>query len=139
MRIVLDTNVSVSGTFFAGPPSRVLRAWSEGQLQLVISPEILEEYQRVGEALAGKFPGVSLKPLLGLLTVKAEIVSVQPLPERVCQDPDDDKFIACALAGKCKVIVTGDKHLLIVSGFHGIRVLKPRMFVDQYLRSDLVR
>jgi len=51
----------------------------------------------------------------------------------VCRDPDDDKFIACALASKSKLIVSGDKHLLKVSGFRGVRILKPRDFVDTYL------
>ncbi len=52
--------------------------------------------------------------------------SVQNLREPVCKDPDDDKFLACALASKCKVIVSGDKNLLKVSGFHGIRVIRLR-------------
>ena len=49
MRIILDTNVFVSGVFFSGPPYEILAAWRDGKVQLVISPEILEEYQRAGE------------------------------------------------------------------------------------------
>ena len=52
----------------------------------------------------------------------------------ICDDPDDNKFIECAIAGNNKIIVSGDKHLLKVSGFQGITVLKPRKFVDSYLR-----
>jgi len=55
------------------------------------------------------------------------------LPEPVCDDPDDDKFLACAIAGKCNVIVSGDKHVLKVSGYRGIEVVRPRKFVDEYL------
>ena len=135
MRVILDTNVFVSGIFFTGPPYQILKAWQDGKLKLVISPEILEEYQRVGVALAEQFPSIDLRLILELVTIKAEMVRAQSLSEPVCVDPDDDKFFACALAGKSKTIVSGDKHLLHVSGFREIRVLKPREFVDQYLSN----
>ena len=51
MRVVLDTNVFISGIFFTGPPFEILNAWRNEQLQLVVSAEILEEYRRVGERL----------------------------------------------------------------------------------------
>lgn len=138
MRVILDTNVFVSGIFFTGPPHQILKAWLDGKLKLVISPEILEEYQRVGVALAEQFPPIDLRLIFELVTIKAETVHAQILSEPVCVDPDDDKFLACALAGKGKMIVSGDKHLLHVSGFREIRVLKPREFVDEYL-SNLER
>lgn len=133
MRVILDTNVFISGVFFGGPPYRILEGWRDGKVQLVLSHEILEEYQRVGDTLVEQFPGVELQPMLELVTMNAELFSDQVMLEPVCDDPDDDKFIACALASGCKVIVSGDKHLLKVSGFGGIRVLRPRAFIDEYL------
>ena len=55
------------------------------------------------------------------------------LEGQVCADPDDDKFLACALASGARIIVSGDKHLVDVSGYRGIEVLRPRAFVDRYL------
>jgi len=133
VKIVLNTNVFVSGVFFSGPPYQILKAWRDGKVQLVISQEILEEYQRVGETLTYQFPGVDLGPILELLTVKAELTQVPSLPEPVCDDPDDDKFLACALASNSEVIISGDKHLLKVSGYCGINVLRPRKFLDDFL------
>jgi putative PIN family toxin of toxin-antitoxin system len=133
VRVILDTNVFVSGVFFAGPPYRILEAWRDGELQLVVSQEILEEYQRVGETLAEQFPGINLQPIIDLVTTNAEIFPNQILRGSVCEDPDDDKFIACAIASRCKVIVSGDRHLLKVSGFGGIKVMRPRQFIDEYL------
>jgi putative PIN family toxin of toxin-antitoxin system len=52
VRVILDTNVFVSGVFFSGRPFRILEAWRDRKLQLIASQEILEEYQRVGETLA---------------------------------------------------------------------------------------
>ena len=137
MKIIVDTNVFISGVFFSGPPYQILKAWCDDKVQLVISEEILEEYYRVGETLAEQFPGVDLGPIFELLTVKAELTLAPGLPEPVCDDPDDDKFLACALDSKIKLIISGDKHLLRLSGYHGVEVVRPRMFVDDYLQSKL--
>jgi putative PIN family toxin of toxin-antitoxin system len=134
VKIVLDTNVFVSGVFFTGPPYQILQAWRDGRLQIVLSGDILAEYRRVGERLAEQFPHVNLAPLIELVAVKGKMVRALRLPAPVCDDPDDDKFLACALADRCKVIVSGDKHLLKVSGYRGIRVMRPKDFVEERLR-----
>jgi putative PIN family toxin of toxin-antitoxin system len=134
LRIVIDTNVVISGVFFSGPPYQILKSWRDEKLQLVISDEIFEEYQRAAEILSIQFPEVDLGPILDLIAIKSELVSPPALSERVCDDPDDDKFLACALTGKVKLIVSGDKHLLKVSGYHGIKVIRPKKFVDEYLK-----
>jgi putative PIN family toxin of toxin-antitoxin system len=134
VKIVLDTNVFVSGVFFTGPPYQILQAWRDCRLQIVLSGDILAEYRRVGERLAEQFPHVNLAPLIELVAVKGKMVRALRLPAPVCDDPDDDKFLACALADRCKVIVSGDKHLLKVSGYRGIRVMRPKDFVEERLR-----
>jgi len=133
VKVVLDTNVFVSGIFFSGPPYQILQAWQDEKFQLIVSPEILEEYRRVGDVLEEEHPGISLAPWIELVIQQASIFSTPPLPQPVCDDPDDDKFLACALASKSKMIISGDKHLLNVSGYQGIEVLKPRGFFEKYL------
>lgn len=133
MRIVLDTNVFVSGVFFSGPPYQILKAWKNQKLQIVISLEILDEYYRIGEELSVQFPETDLNPAIELVATKAELIEGAMLHESVCDDPDDDKFFACAIAGGANIIVSGDKHLLKMSGYQGIKVVKPRQFVDEYL------
>ena len=133
MKVILDTNVFVSGVFFNGPPHQILKAWNEGKIQLVVSPEILDEYRRVGEILAEDHPLIDLNPVLDFIVQNAEVVLAQPLSENVCEDPDDDKFLACALASQSKVIVSGDRHLLNASGYGEVAVLRPRDFVSRYL------
>ena len=133
MKVVLDTNVFVSGVFFSGPPYEILKAWRDGKVQLAVSPEILNEYQRVGEILAEDHPEINLTPILEYVILNAEIYAAPLLPEAVCEDPDDDKFLACALASDSTVIISGDKHLLKLSGVRKIEILKPREFVDKYL------
>lgn len=133
MRVVLDTNVFVSGVFFGGPPGRILEAWRDGEVEVVISHEILEEYVRVGEKLSAQFPGTDLGLALELVAAWATLVASQPLPEPVCRDADDDKFLACALAASVQYIVSGDRDLLEISPYEGITILRPRAFVDEML------
>ena len=133
MRVVIDTNVFISGVFFGGPPFQILKAWRDGRIQLLLTMEILEEYDRVSETLAEQFPGIDLDQVFDLLAVEAETILAPSLPKPVCDDPEDDKFLACALAGKTRMIISGDKHLLKVSGYRGIAVIRPREFVDGYL------
>ena len=122
----------MSGIFFSGPPFRILKAWRDNKLQLVVSTDILDEYQRVAAILGEKYSQVDISPVLDLLTVNSDIVTAPPLPEPVSVDPDDDKFVACALASNTKLIVSGDRHLLDIDGYQDIRVLKPRRFVNIY-------
>jgi putative PIN family toxin of toxin-antitoxin system len=136
VRIVLDTNVFLSGVFFGGPPYQILDAWRRGEVQILLSPEILEEYQRVSARLATQFPEVDFAPFLKLVTVQAEIIVAPPLAEAVCEDPADDKFLACAIAGQAACVVSGDKHLLKIKEFRKIPILKPRTFVDKFLKTE---
>ncbi|MBD3334612.1 MAG: putative toxin-antitoxin system toxin component, PIN family [Candidatus Eisenbacteria bacterium] len=133
MKIVLDTNVFISGIFYRGAPHRILRAWRDRRLTIVFSPAILDEYRRVGDRLARQFPGVDVSPFLSLLLTNGRTYSPPALPEQVCTDPEDDKFLACALAARCKTIISGDRHLVAISGYRGIKVWRPRAFVDRFL------
>lgn len=137
MRVVLDTNVVVSGVFFGGVPGRILAAWSAGDLVLVLSPVILEEYRRVGRELGRQHPDLNtaFEPVLTLIAMNAMIVDAPQFSRPVSDDPDDDMFLAAALATHTQFIVSGDKDLLRVSGWRGIAVLTPRQFFEQHVIS----
>ena len=76
---------------------------------------------------------MDLGPWLELVSVRASLINAAPLDAQVCSDPDDVKFLACALAGRVRLIASGDKALLRVSGYSGVAVFTPRQFVDQHL------
>ena len=138
LRAILDTNVLLSGIFFGGVPGRLLTAWQDDRLALMLSPAILAEYHEAGTVLAARYPALaaSLDSILSLLAQTATIVEAPALAERVSADPDDDKFLACAIAARTPLIVSGDKHLLRVSGWSGIAVVTPRQCVYRYLVAD---
>ncbi len=133
MRIILDTNVFVSGIFWSGTPSRIINAWVQSKIKLVISPDILGEYKRVAEILCRKSLEIDLDSVFNFVIFHSEMCFDLKLPKQICDDPDDDKFLACALASKVNIIVSGDKLLLRASGYGGIKVVTARNFVENYL------
>jgi len=100
VKIVLDTNVFVSSVFFGGPPHKILEAWRDGKIQLLLSPAILEEYQRVIRELAVRFPEIKVEALIDFIIVRSEIILPPSLPPVIQADPSDDKFLECAVAGE---------------------------------------
>lgn len=133
MRIILDTNVFISGIFFTGPPSQILKAWEKRRLQIVLCQPILDEYQRVADELSSKYPSVDITPIIELITIYGQFIDTKGVDISICEDPDDDKFIECAIAGKCKIIVSGDSHLLKLAEYKGVKIVKARDFIEQYL------
>jgi len=87
----------------------------------------------VVERLADQYAGVEYESVIGLIIQNAELVQPSDLPEPVSTDPDDAKFLACALAGDSTTIVSGDSDLINVSGYCGIKVLTPKAFVSERL------
>ncbi len=112
-RIVVDTNVLVSGLLFGGVPGGVVASWQKGEVRPLCSKEIVEEYLRV---LAYPKFRLGESEIEFILTSEIlpyfEVIAVTPGKPTVVADPADDKFIWCALKGGAKVIVSGDEHLL---------------------------
>ncbi|MAE69620.1 MAG: putative toxin-antitoxin system toxin component, PIN family [Gemmatimonadetes bacterium] len=135
MKVVLDTNVIMSGLFFGGVPAEILLAWRRGTITIVVSSEILEEYWATGARLAERFPPVNPAPFLRLVSAGALLVKPHRLLESACDDPDDDKFLECAIASTASAIVTGDKALLRLSPFRGIPIVKPRALAEGLFRT----
>ncbi|MDI6616702.1 MAG: putative toxin-antitoxin system toxin component, PIN family [Syntrophaceae bacterium] len=133
MKVILDTNVFISGIFFTGPPAQILTAWKNQSLQIVLSSQILDEYQRVAGILSSRFPLIDISPIIDLVIIHGQFIDTQGCDISICEDPDDNKFLECAVAGACNTIVSGDKHLLRLAGHEGIAILSPRDFVTRYL------
>ncbi len=130
MRVVLDTNVFVS-SFFGGNPRKIIDLWRERQLTLCISNAIVEEYLEVLTRMGLK--DVTLRAELLDLFRQSYSLSflANPPALAVCRDADDDKFIACAVALKADVVVSGDKDLLTLKNYLGIPILNPREFLKR--------
>lgn len=131
MNIIIDTNVFISGIFWSGAPSNILKAWKNRKITLIASQEILDEYDRVSKALSKQYPKIDLSPFIELLAINSKIYTPLKLKEKISRDPDDDKFIACALAANVKIIISGDQDLLSIGEYKGINIIKPADFLKQ--------
>ena len=129
MRIVLDTNVFVS-SFFGGKPKQIIDLWARGRVSPCLSPAIVEEYIAVVRRL-GFDERPELAELLNLFKRghRTWFVSVLPDLHVVTADPEDDKFVACAVALQADVIVSGDHHLLDIGTYIDIPILTPAEFL----------
>jgi len=136
VKVILDTNVFISGVFFSGPPSKILGAWKNKKIILVISPSIFEEYRRVASELSKQFAPIDISSTLELVAINADMAPDTTLPTPVCTDPDDDKFLACAVAAKAKIICSGDKALLKTSGYRNVQVLTPNDFLKNHMKES---
>jgi putative PIN family toxin of toxin-antitoxin system len=135
MRVILDTNVLISGIFFKGPPFRILQAWRDDLISIVASNGILSEYVRTTTRLSKEFSEIKVSGFLDLLTIKAEIVSEIIYPKTISRHHADDKFLWCAQAGKVPIIISGDRHLLELNPYHTIEIIKPNAFVQRFLKD----
>ena len=135
MRLIIDTNVLVSGIFFGGLPGHLLKKWKDGEIKLVASSEIFHEYAEVIRRLGRKYPALETANLIDLLAVELEMVRTKKINPPICRDPDDDKFIACAISGKVELIISGDRDLLVLKKYKKIRFITPAQFFQEVLRA----
>jgi len=131
VRVVVDTNVFISSLFNTeGNPRKVIDLWRFEKITLCLSKEILVEYFEV----LGRF-GMSEEPegedLVQLLQKRYNQVFLTSVPtiSAISEDPADNKFIECAAAADAKYIISGDRHLLNLKLFKGIRILPPAEFL----------
>ncbi len=132
MVVVLDTSSFVSGDFWRTEAHRVLRAFAEGRILLAFTPAILEEYRETAcRVRAEENLSVDPQPWLNAVAELGFEFEPAPMPERVCRDTDDDKFIACAMAAGAEAIVTRDGDLLKLGKPFGVPVLTPRQLLSR--------
>lgn len=129
MRVVLDTNILVSGIFWGGIPNKILESWVSEKFELLLSEDILKEYERVLFKISKGKKDQLVNHWLLFIAENSLIVNVKKR-FKLSIDPDDDKFIECAVAGNAKYIVSGDSHLLDLKNVMNIEILLASDFVN---------
>ena len=131
-RVVLDTNIVISALLFRGPLSRIHAFWKREAFNLVASKEIVEEYISVLAYPKFRLTKQEIETLLQVeLLPYVEPVIIPAELKRVCLDPDDDKFLACARTAKADAIVSGGKHLLSLKA-RGMSIISAEAFLSQW-------
>jgi putative PIN family toxin of toxin-antitoxin system len=135
LKLVLDSNVWISGLIWDGTPGQILRAAQEDKLWLLISEEILAEISRVLDYPKIKNDyepaGRSREDIIALIVMLGTVVQVTQRVDVVNEHPADNKVIESALAGKADYLISGDKHLLKLGSYKKIKILYVKDFLKQ--------
>jgi putative PIN family toxin of toxin-antitoxin system len=129
VRLVLDTNVVLSGLLWTGSPMRIIAAAQAGEAELFTSRALLGElYRCLARAKFARqvaISGIGREELFFGYVELATALAPQPIAPVILADPADDHVLACALAARAHAIVSGDRHLLALAAFRDIPVLTP--------------
>jgi hypothetical protein len=130
MNVVLDANIYVSALITAGGnPAQILTRWQEGEIDVVVSAEIIEEIRRVTSypKLWERYRSVreNRDELIERLREIAIVVEPSRTLSAVLQDESDNRYVECAIEGRAEYIVTGDPHLLDIREYQGVEILSP--------------
>lgn len=131
MKVVIDTNVFVS-SIFGGLPRQVAELWFEGRITLCLSEPIVTEYQRVLREIGSVDESEERELIEAFASGEGVLYTGDPPAiEIASSDPDDDKFLECALELEAECVVSGDSDLLELGSYMGIPILTPRELLEQ--------
>jgi len=131
MKVVIDTNVFVSSVF-GGLPGQVVELWFDGRLTLCLSEPVVTEYQRVLREIGATDEAEERALIEAFASGEGVLYTADPPAiESVSPDPDDDKFLECALELEADRVVSGDSDLLELKSYMGIPILTPRELLEQ--------
>lgn len=134
-----DTNVVVSALVFRGGRlAQLRRAWASGDLLPLVNKHTVAELLRVLEYPKFRLDSAERMELLGDYLPFCETVSLDRKPPKLpqCEDPDDQKFLELATAGKAEWLITGDPHLLKLNNQTTFRILKPADALDRLKQAS---
>lgn len=134
MKVVLDTNVVISGLLVpGGPPGKIIDLWTENRITVVLSQALIEEYldvllrpkfKRIGTLVERQDILVNLLELDNTVLINPKVSFAV-----VKDDPEDNRVLECAVEGMVDYIISGDEHLLALREFQGIPIVMPAEFM----------
>jgi uncharacterized protein len=130
VKAVLDTNVVLSAILFGGKPRQILEAALGGTIKICISGPTIAELETVLQRAKFGFSSQMVQTIISEITAIAEWIEPHRHREFIIDDPEDNKFLDCAIEGKVDYLVSGDHHLLAIGKCEGMQVVKPDGFLE---------
>jgi putative PIN family toxin of toxin-antitoxin system len=126
LRITLDTNILTSSLIKRGAPRKLFRKVAEKEVTLVLSKKIIGEFEEVmhREKFQKYVKPEEVKEFVEILSRTAEFTDIKSNFNEIKEDPDDNTVLNTAYDGKARYIVTGDRHLLALKKFKGIKIVR---------------
>ena len=128
MKVVLDTNIFISGIFWKGSSNKVITKWKERKFTLVTSLEAISEIVKVLKDFKIRLSDDMIQEWTDLIVKNSIIVESKEKIDIVKDDPDDNKFLEAAVAGNADYIISQDNHLLKLKEFRRIKIITPEEF-----------
>jgi putative PIN family toxin of toxin-antitoxin system len=130
MRVIFDTNVVASASFWRGKPFDCLTAWAQGRCEAAVSPALLAEYHETMAELRLDYPERDPVDWATVLGESAELLFPTERARGATPDPADEMVLECAVAAEADCIVSGDKkHLLPLGQYREIQIVSPADFL----------
>lgn len=134
-RVVFDTNVLVSGFGFGGKPDECISLALSGEIELVLSTDVLHELAIVVEYDRLPFSAEEGHEFAGLIEDAARIVEPTHSIDAVDADPEDDKFLECAVVADADYVISGDNDLLKLDSYRGVEIVPPADFLEVHAKG----
>ena len=129
MNVVVDTNVLVSGIFWAGKPRQLLELWVDNLIRLIATPQIVSEYIKVIERLQ-KYDSELAQQWKEFIVGNIEIINSN-IDVTICRDKKDNMFLECALSCGSEYIISGDDDLLCLKEFENVKIVTVANFLKK--------
>lgn len=134
IKVVLDTNMLVSALLFRGDLSKIVDLWKNRIIAPVFSQETFREFKSVLEYPKFSLSRQEIKVIIEEEVLPYfEVINIAGKFNGACRDPDDDKFISCALTASADIIVSGDKDLLNLGNYKSVRIISASEFLKRFL------
>jgi len=130
-KVVIDTNVFISAFGWDGKPEAVLSLMEQRKVVNCITNDIYAELQRVVAYPKLKFSSTLQVNILEFVFSWSRFVQPKEPVAVIVDDPDDDKFLTCAVAANASAIISGDPHLLGLGSYRNIPIMTPAQFLEQ--------
>lgn len=127
-RAVLDTNILISALGWDGNEDRVVRMALSGKLEIVTSPQLMGEFKRAALQPGLDFTEAEVDEFFDALLEVCSLVNPPPTL-KVARDTADNKILECALEGHAEFVISGDKDLLELGEFRGVKILNAGDFL----------
>ncbi|TLD41754.1 MAG: hypothetical protein JETT_1979 [Candidatus Jettenia ecosi] len=131
-KVVIDTNVIVSAFGWGGKPADVIRLITSGKILNFTSSEMFTELKKVVGYPRLAFSETSQAEIMEIIFNASSIVDIHESVNIIDDDAEDNKILECAISAGAEFVISGDKHLLTLKSFEGIKIVTPEDFIETW-------
>lgn len=132
LRVVIDSNVFISGYIWAGKPAKIIDLWLDDKFSLLISNLVITElitHLQVAQVNKNK-----IEEIIEIFKNQSTLLN-PPKKVHICRDSTDNQILDLCLTGKADYLITGDKDLLVLKSFKNTKIVTPDFFLKNVVKG----